>query len=136
LGGVLSVCGAIFSLSQKGCGANCPRVRDPLYLDEEGRTQSTSGLFYANRATATVELRTTGRNSSLEVYESGFEPESLTNQGRFVMAITQKDRDDFLRRMGAVTEARQVSSGDNKRKEAGERVWTDDEIEEAISYGF
>ena len=52
------------------------------------------------------------------------------------MAITKKDRDDFLRRMGAVSEARQVSSGDNKRNKASERVWTDDEIEEAISYGF
>jgi hypothetical protein len=46
------------------------------------------------------------------------------------MAITQKDRDDFLRRMGAVTEARQVSSGDNKRKKAIEREWSDEEIEE------
>ena len=64
LGGVLSVRGAIFSLSHKGCGANCPRVRDPLNLDEEGRTQSISGLFYANRASATVELRTTGRKTS------------------------------------------------------------------------
>jgi hypothetical protein len=52
------------------------------------------------------------------------------------MAITQKDRDDFLGRIGAVTEARQVSSRDKKRKPASEREWSDDEIEKASSYGF
>lgn len=52
------------------------------------------------------------------------------------MAITKKDRDDFLRGIDAVTEAHQVASEDGKRKKASERVWTDDEIEMAISFGF
>lgn len=63
--------------------------------------------------------------------------ESLRTQGRLTMAITEKDRDDFFKRLAAV---RKVRSNDDEVP--GEYVtedgheWSDEDIEMAIDFGF
>ena len=53
------------------------------------------------------------------------------------MAITQKDRDDFLRRIGAVRRARLAGSEEPEVyvTESGQE-WNDEGIEFAIAFGF
>jgi len=53
------------------------------------------------------------------------------------MAITQKDRDDFLRRIGAVRKARLAGSEEPGVyvTEGGEE-WNDESIKFAIAFGF
>lgn len=63
--------------------------------------------------------------------------ESLSNKGRFTMALTQKDRDDFLMRLGAVRKVR--ANGDEVPGEyvtEGGQEWSDEDIEMAIVFGF
>ena len=62
---------------------------------------------------------------------------SLSNKGRLTMAITQKDRDDFLRRIGAVRRARLAGSEEPEvYLTEGGQEWDDEGIEFAIFFGF
>ena len=53
------------------------------------------------------------------------------------MKLSNKERESFLDRLGAVTSVRRQSAGmDESKAPPDETVWTDEEIQMAIDMGF